>query len=73
MITGLIKIKCVCVLQGVCDAPDLEFEYFDSDKWTAELSGTTAPHLHTQNTLYPAVASLGLIKNKRICVVSVEY
>ncbi|KAI5607637.1 striatin-interacting protein 1-like isoform X1, partial [Silurus asotus] len=24
--------------EGVCEAPDLEFEYFDSDKWAAELS-----------------------------------
>lgn len=25
--------------QGLSDAPDLEFEYSDSDKWTVELSG----------------------------------
>lgn len=25
--------------QGYSESPDLEFEYADTDKWTAELSG----------------------------------
>ncbi len=28
--------------QGFSEAPDLEFEYSDADKWTVELSGESA-------------------------------
>lgn len=29
--------------QGYSESPDLEFEYADTDKWAAELSGTDRP------------------------------
>lgn len=28
-----------CCSQGLSESPDLEFEYADTDKWAAELSG----------------------------------
>lgn len=28
--------------QGLSEAPDLEFEYSDADKWTVELSGESS-------------------------------
>lgn len=30
---------CVICVQGLSESPDLEFEYADTDKWAAELSG----------------------------------
>lgn len=32
-----------CSQQGYSESPDLEFEYADTDKWAAELSGKDRP------------------------------
>jgi hypothetical protein len=34
-------IKLSFYQQGYSESPDLEFEYADTDKWAAELSGKT--------------------------------
>lgn len=40
-------IQCVmCCVQGLSESPDFEFEYADTDKWAAELSGLCGHHGH---------------------------
>lgn len=40
-------IQCLLFYaQGLCESPDLEFEYADTDKWAAELSGACDHHRH---------------------------
>lgn len=35
---------CIICVQGLSESPDLEFEYADTDKWAAELSGVCGHH-----------------------------
>ena len=38
---GLLHYSLSFSQQGYSESPDLEFEYADTDKWAAELSGKT--------------------------------
>lgn len=46
-----IDMVLIRMFQGLTEAPDLEFEYSDADKWTCELSGDSK---HS-NQLYTTV------------------
>lgn len=35
----MFGVTLSCSQQGYSESPDLDFEYADTDKWTAELSG----------------------------------
>lgn len=48
------------VLQGLSESPDLEFEYADTDKWAAELSGVFFDRTHSHLRVYRAL-SLSLL------------
>lgn len=52
----------ICV-QGLSESPDLEFEYADTDKWAAELTGACRhrSQSHLQTLLYCVVHSSDLL------------
>lgn len=61
-------------VQGLSDSPDFEFEYADTDKWAAELSGVWAlcGHFKCQWLLYitPVSSSsraVQLHRRTRVC------
>lgn len=43
-LTVIFGFTLSCSQQGYSESPDLDFEYSDTDKWTAELSGKSTDH-----------------------------